>query len=111
MRALQTAFPGSILILWNFVKDRRLPSRVVNIAVTVKAEWDGEAGVWVATSEDVPGLVAEHRDFGRLEQMVLELVPVLLVENGMLPEDHGAFDVPVHIAAHALSRGSVRIAA
>lgn len=86
-------------------------SRIVNIAVTVKAEWDGEAGVWVATSEDVPGLVAEHRDFGRLEEMVLELVPVLLAENGMLPEGHGGFDLPVHFAAQALSRGHARIAA
>lgn len=86
-------------------------NKIINIAVTVKAEWDGEAGVWVATSEDVPGLVAEHRDFGRLEETVLELVPVLLAENGMLPEGHGAFDLPVHIAAQALSRGRARIAA
>lgn len=86
-------------------------NKIINIAVTVKAEWDGEAGVWVATSDDVPGLVAEHRDFGQLERMVLELVPVLLAENGMLPEGHGAFDLPVHIAAQALSRGSARIVA
>ncbi len=25
----------------------------------VQARWDGEGGVWVAESEDVPGLVAE----------------------------------------------------
>ncbi len=86
-------------------------SRIVNIAVTVKAEWDGEAEVWVATSEDVPGLVAEHREFGKLEAMVLELIPILLEENGMLPEGHGAFDLPVHFAAQALSKGRARIAA
>ncbi|MBS4099511.1 MAG: DUF1902 domain-containing protein [Sulfuricella sp.] len=27
--------------------------------VFVHAEWDGEAGVWVATSDDVPGLATE----------------------------------------------------
>ncbi|MCK7514183.1 MAG: DUF1902 domain-containing protein [Desulfobacterales bacterium] len=25
----------------------------------VRAEWDAEAGVWVATSDDVPGLATE----------------------------------------------------
>ena len=28
-------------------------------ALTVKAIWDHEVSVWVATSKDVPGLVAE----------------------------------------------------
>jgi len=27
--------------------------------VTVSANWDGDAKVWVATSDDVPGLVTE----------------------------------------------------
>jgi hypothetical protein len=85
--------------------------QIVDIAVLVRAEWDAEAGVWVATSEDVPGLVAEHADFRRLQDMVLELVPILLEENGLLPSGHGAFDVPVHIAAQAISKGRARIAA
>ncbi|HLU66260.1 MAG TPA: DUF1902 domain-containing protein [Kofleriaceae bacterium] len=85
--------------------------RIVDIAVLVRAEWDPEAGVWVATSEDVPGLVAEHADFRRLQEMVLELVPILLEENGRLPAGHGAFDVPVHIAAQAISKGHARVAA
>lgn len=85
--------------------------QIVDIAVLVRAEWDPEAEVWVATSEDVPGLVAEHADFRCLREMVLELVPILLEENGLLPEGHGAFDVPVHIAAQAISKGRARVAA
>lgn len=88
-----------------------MADRVIDLAVLVQAEWDGEAGVWVATSDDVPGLVVEHADFGKLGAMVIELVPILLAENGRLPEGHGGFDVPVHIAAHALSRGRARVAA
>lgn len=83
----------------------------VDLAVLVEAEWDTEAGVWVATSDDVPGLVVEHSDFKRLQEMVVELVPLLLAENGMLPESRGDYDVPVHIAAHALSKAKARIAA
>jgi hypothetical protein len=85
--------------------------QILDIAVLVRAEWDAEAGVWVATSDDVPGLVAEHADFRRLQERVLELVPIVLEENGLLPAGHGAFDVPVHIAAQAISKGHARIAA
>jgi hypothetical protein len=88
-----------------------MAARVIDLAVLVRAEWDGEAGTWVATSEDVPGLVVEHSDFRTLQEMVLELVPVLLAENGMLPPEHGAFEVPVHIAAQGISRGRAKIAA
>jgi uncharacterized protein DUF1902 len=86
-------------------------SEAINISVLVSADWDDEAGVWVASSGDVPGLVAEHADFAALKCMVLELVPLLLVENKILPDGHGAMDVPVHIAAHALSTGRARVAA
>ena len=33
---------------------------------TVKAEWDADASVWVATSDDVPGLVTEAATLERL---------------------------------------------
>jgi hypothetical protein len=28
-------------------------------SITIKAQWDGEANVWIATSDDVHGLVVE----------------------------------------------------
>jgi len=43
------------------------------LSVQVAVEWDDEAGVWVATSDDVPGLTAEHADFRALQGIVLEL--------------------------------------
>ena len=86
-----------------------MASPQADIAVLVRAEWDGDAGVWVATSEDVPGLVVQHSDFRALQEMVLELVPILLAENGLLPARNGPFDVPVHIAAQGLSRAHARI--
>lgn len=77
-------------------------------SVQVVAEWDPEARVWVATSDDVPGLVAEHSDFAALQTMVAELVPTLMIENGLLsdPENPagGQRSIPIHIAAHAASR-------
>lgn len=48
----------------------------------VKAEWDAEAGVWVAASDDVPGLVAEAATLEGLLDDIRALVPELLALNG-----------------------------
>lgn len=77
-------------------------------SVMVKAEFDDEAKVWVATSSDVPGLVAEHKDLEKLLDTVGELIPILLAENGFSP-DHGSFEMPVHVAAQALTSRKVMI--
>ncbi|MFO1046369.1 MAG: DUF1902 domain-containing protein [Geminicoccaceae bacterium] len=50
--------------------------------LTVRAEWDAEAGVWVAESEDVPGLVTEADTLKRLVDRLRVLVPELLDLNG-----------------------------
>ena len=81
------------------------------VSIQVKAEWDAEAAVWVATSDDVPGLVAEHADFAALQAMVSELIPILLAENHLLPEGRGSYEMPVHIAAQGLARATALIAA
>lgn len=47
----------------------------------VNAGWDAEAAVWVATSEDVPGLVAEAATIEELLQDLRALVPELLELN------------------------------
>ncbi|MCX6594890.1 MAG: DUF1902 domain-containing protein [Acidobacteria bacterium] len=51
----------------------------------VLAQWDSEAGVWVAESEDVPGLVAEADSPTALVQKLSALIPELLVLNGVEP--------------------------
>jgi len=53
---------------------------------TVNVLWDEEAKVWVATSEDVPGLVTEADTFEELERHIRELVPILLKANRAMPE-------------------------
>jgi predicted RNase H-like HicB family nuclease len=51
-------------------------------ALTIRAEWDSEAGVWVAESDDVPGLVTEADTLERLVERLRVLVPELLELNG-----------------------------
>ena len=50
----------------------------------VEARWDSEAGVWVAESDDIPGLVAEAESMNALVEKVRVLVPELFELNGGL---------------------------
>ncbi len=48
----------------------------------VRAEWDAEAGVWVATSDDVPGLATEAETMEALSAKLDAMIPELLDANG-----------------------------
>lgn len=50
-------------------------------ALFVRAEWDDEAEVWAATSDDVPGLVAEADTTEALLAKLHLLIPELLEAN------------------------------
>ena len=52
------------------------------MAYTVKLFWDPDAAVWVATSEDIPGLVLESGSFDALVERVRFAAPELLALNG-----------------------------
>ena len=56
--------------------------RVERGTIVVRAVWDAEAGVFVATSSDVPGLVAEGATFPELQAKLSVLIPELLQLNG-----------------------------
>ena len=51
----------------------------------VNAEWDDEAEVWVASSEDVPGLATGADTLDTLIEKLKIVVPELLEANGLLP--------------------------
>lgn len=50
--------------------------------IVVNMMWDSEASVWVATSDDVPGLVLESPSFDKLITKVRAAIPELLILNG-----------------------------
>jgi len=52
----------------------------------IGASWDGEAGVWVAESQDVPGLATEAPTLEELLTKLAVMVPELLEENGVRVE-------------------------
>ena len=48
----------------------------------IRLTWDTEARVWIAESDDVPGLVLESGSFDALIERVRFTVPELLELNG-----------------------------
>lgn len=48
----------------------------------IKMTWDPEACVWIAESDDVPGLVLESGSFDALIERLRYAVPELLALNG-----------------------------
>jgi predicted RNase H-like HicB family nuclease len=67
---------------------------------TVHAEWDPEASVWVATSDDVPGLCTEAGTIDALAAKLRVMVPELLELNEVLPAPVG--EVPIDLIARLL---------
>ncbi len=50
--------------------------------LTIRAVWDDEARVWVAESDDVPGLVLESGSMDALIERLRYAVPEMLALNG-----------------------------
>jgi predicted RNase H-like HicB family nuclease len=73
-----------------------MPRKPRDRTFTITAEWDPEAEVWVATSDDVPGLVTEDATIEGLLQSLKELVPELLRLNGLLGDEDVA---PISLVA------------
>lgn len=69
--------------------EKSTPSGVYEI----RAQWDSEAGVWVAESEDVPGLVAEADSPNVLVQKLRTLIPELLELNRATSDRTASFHV------------------
>ena len=61
----------------------------------VKATWDEEAQVWVATSDDVPGLATEADTIEELLAKLRVMIPELLDANGVAPAPAG--EVPFQL--------------
>ena len=59
----------------------------------VRAEWDEEASVWVATSDDVPGLVTEEATMEGLIEKLKVIIPELLEANGVRINQEVPFEV------------------
>jgi predicted RNase H-like HicB family nuclease len=73
--------------------------------IRVRAEWDGEAKVWVAESEDLPGLITEAKTAEGLMEKLSIMIPDLLEARGELMEKEIPFEIVSHAVAIAHAQG------
>jgi predicted RNase H-like HicB family nuclease len=68
-------------------------------SIVVTADWDSEAGVWVATTRDLRGLVTEAETIEKLRAKLPGMVLDML-------EEHGISETPpsIEIIARASDR-------
>jgi len=59
----------------------------------IRAEWDEEVHVWVATSDDVPGLATEGDTLEGLVEKLKIMIPELLDANGAEQEHEVPFEI------------------
>jgi len=59
----------------------------------IRAEWDEEAKVWVATSDDVPGLATEAATMEALTEKLKVMIPELLLANHISFHDEVPFEI------------------
>jgi len=64
--------------------------------LVISAIWDDEAEVWVAQSDDVPGLATEANTLEALTEKLRVMIPELLECNSGLPVEQ---DVPWELVA------------
>ena len=75
---------------------------------TVRAFWDAEAAVWVAESEDVPGLITEADTVEQLLTKLAVMVPELLEANGVILPNDDDSDIPFTFLAETQVRARRR---
>ncbi len=61
----------------------------------IRAEWDGEAGVWWCFNDELP-LTTEAPTFEQLVSRVLEIAPEIGAENGLAAAED---EIELHVVA------------
>jgi len=61
--------------------------------IFIRAEWDEEANMWVATSDDIPGLATEAETIENLVEKLKIIVPELLEANGITYEKELSLEI------------------
>jgi predicted RNase H-like HicB family nuclease len=76
------------------------------VTILVRAVWDSEAGVWVAESPDLPGLIVEADTSEELLGKLDAVIPELIVESGF--DTRGLPQIPYCVMSEAVRK--VRVA-
>lgn len=67
-----------------------------NRAYAIRATWDDVAKVWVADSDDIPGVAAEAEDQETLRAKLAVLVPEMIEVNHVAIDPNEPLEIVIH---------------
>ena len=70
-----------------------------HVSIVVRADWDDDAKVWVATSQEIDGLAVEADTIEGLKEKIVNAICDLVELNGI---DSSVASLPVHLMAEQL---------
>ena len=70
-------------LITQITKERKQGIAMKEPAYTINCFYDDEAGVWVAGSEDIPGLVLEAASYDDLAVRIRKILPELFALNNV----------------------------
>ena len=84
---------------------------MTQMSILVRAEWDPEARVFVASSDDVPGLVAEGESPQALMDKLSVLVPELLQLNcrDVGSDDDEMREIPMYVIHQQMAKIRIHV--
>ncbi|MDQ0319476.1 hypothetical protein QO002_001614 [Pararhizobium capsulatum DSM 1112] len=91
----------SIFIEYNYIVSPERKLSMKHVSIIVRAAWDAEASVWVATSADIDGLAVEADTIEALEPKVVSAISDLLEMNEVSSDLR---KIPVHILSEQFAR-------
>lgn len=72
-----------------------------HLTIIVRADFDDDAGVWVATSTDIEGLALEADTFEKLLERVPGAIEDLIELNGL---EYSLPEIPIQVMASHVAR-------
>lgn len=72
----------------------------------IRAKWDGDAGVWVSSS-NIPGLSIEAETIAEFRELAAILAPEMMADN-LEPDEQGPFEIEVATVDLASREGVVQ---
>ena len=67
-----------------------------NRTYAIRATWDNEAKVWVADSDDIPGIAAEAEDREALQAKLSALIPEMIELNNVQIDQTQPLEIVIH---------------
>ena len=82
---------------------------MANHTYSIRAKWDNDAKVWVADSDDIPGIAAEAEDREKLQAKLATLIPEMIELNNVPIDPTQPIEIVIHY--HREDRIKLAIAA